>query len=58
MRQDGIINADEWRERENMNPLPDGQGKQYLLMAICFLLRKLPKRRGRIKNEHGIESLP
>lgn len=30
MRQNGIINADEWREFENMNPLPDGVGKVYL----------------------------
>jgi HK97 family phage portal protein len=30
-RQDGIINADEWREIENRNPQPDGQGKQYLV---------------------------
>lgn len=29
-RQNGIINADEWREIENMNPLPDGAGKIYL----------------------------
>lgn len=31
MRQNGVINADEWRERENMNPLPDGQGEKYLV---------------------------
>ncbi|CAK0778943.1 hypothetical protein CCP3SC15_610002 [Gammaproteobacteria bacterium] len=30
-RQNGIINADEWRAIENMNPLPDGQGEIYLL---------------------------
>jgi HK97 family phage portal protein len=30
MRQNGIINADEWREYENMNPLPDGAGQVYL----------------------------
>lgn len=29
-RQNGIINADEWREIENKNPLPDGAGKLYL----------------------------
>lgn len=29
-RQNGIINADEWRELENMNPQPDGKGKIYL----------------------------
>lgn len=31
MRQNGIINADEWRELENMNPLPDGKGTSYLI---------------------------
>jgi hypothetical protein len=31
MRQNGIINADEWRELENMNPLPDGKGEAYLV---------------------------
>lgn len=31
MRQNGVLNADEWRERENMNPLPDEQGKKYLV---------------------------
>lgn len=30
-RQNGIINADEWRAIENMNPQPDGQGKPYLV---------------------------
>jgi len=29
MRQDGIINADEWRAIENMNPQPDGRGAAY-----------------------------
>lgn len=31
MRQDGVINADEWRELENMNPQEKGQGKYYLV---------------------------
>lgn len=31
MRQNGIINADEWRELENMNPQEGGQGKVYLV---------------------------
>jgi HK97 family phage portal protein len=30
-RQDGIISADEWRELENMNPLPEGKGKIYYM---------------------------
>jgi HK97 family phage portal protein len=31
MRQNGIINADEWRELEEMNPIEDGSGKVYLV---------------------------
>ncbi len=30
-RQDGIINADEWREKEEMNPQEGGTGKVYLI---------------------------
>lgn len=30
-RQNGIINADEWRELDDMNPQPDGQGQVYLV---------------------------
>lgn len=30
-RQNGWLSADDIRELENMNPLPDGQGKTYLL---------------------------
>jgi HK97 family phage portal protein len=29
-RQNGWLSADDIRELENMNPLPDGQGKVYL----------------------------
>ena len=28
-RQNGVINADEWREVENKNPIPDGEGEEY-----------------------------
>jgi HK97 family phage portal protein len=28
-RQAGVINADDWNEIENRNPLPDGKGKAY-----------------------------
>jgi HK97 family phage portal protein len=31
MRQDGVINADQWRELENMNPQENDQGKYYLI---------------------------
>ncbi|MNY48857.1 Phage portal protein [compost metagenome] len=30
-RQNGIINADEWREMEEMNPIEDGSGEVYLV---------------------------
>jgi HK97 family phage portal protein len=30
-RQNGVINADEWRGLENMNPIEDGSGKVYLV---------------------------
>lgn len=30
-RQNGVINADEWRAIENRNPLPDDAGKEYLM---------------------------
>ncbi|WP_052098095.1 phage portal protein [Paenibacillus stellifer] len=30
-RQNGIINADEWREMEEMNPIEDGSGEAYLV---------------------------
>lgn len=30
-RQSGVINADEWRELENMNPIEDGSGQVYLV---------------------------
>src|SRR5690606_41761873 len=30
-RRNGIINADEWRERTERNPLPGGQGKLYFM---------------------------
>lgn len=29
MRQNGALNADEWREKDNMNPIPGGKGKIY-----------------------------
>lgn len=33
MRLDGVINGDEWRASENMNPIPDGSGKAYWIPA-------------------------
>lgn len=31
MRQDGVINADEWRAKENMNEIPGGLGQHYFI---------------------------
>lgn len=35
-RQNGIINADEWRAIENMNPQDGGQGKHYLVNSAMI----------------------
>jgi HK97 family phage portal protein len=40
-RQNGIINADEWREIENKNPIPDGSGKIYLANQAMMPINKL-----------------
>jgi HK97 family phage portal protein len=40
-RQWGIINGDEWRARENMNPIPDGQGEKYILPSNYTIADKL-----------------
>jgi HK97 family phage portal protein len=37
----GVINADEWRELEDMNPQPDGQGKLYLVQSAQIPVDKL-----------------
>ena len=31
LRQNGVINADEWRRMKNLNPIEDGSGKVYLV---------------------------
>lgn len=41
MRQNGVINADEWRERENLNPLPDDAGKKYIVQLNMQELSKV-----------------
>ena len=35
-RQNGVVNADEWREIENRNPLPNGEGKVYLVNSAMI----------------------
>jgi len=42
-RQNGVVNADEWRGIENMNPIPGGEGKVYLQMANYVPLGTVPQ---------------
>jgi len=46
LRQNGIINADEWRALENMNPQPDDMGKVFLvngnMVPISYAASKEP----------------
>lgn len=56
MRQDGVINADQWRELENMNPQEDGQGKHYLIngnMTSVETAAKQPPRQAPKLQEGG-----
>ena len=41
MREIGVYNGDEIREMENRNPLPDGQGKKYIVPVNMTPLDKL-----------------
>jgi HK97 family phage portal protein len=40
-RDKGIINADEWREWEDWNPQPNGQGQLYLVQSAQVPVEKL-----------------
>lgn len=40
-RQNGIINADDWREIENMNPQEGGQGKKYLVNSAMIAVDQI-----------------
>jgi len=41
MRQDGVINGNEWRAKENMNEMPDGQGSLYFINGNMTPLSKI-----------------
>ena len=43
-RQNGVVNADEWRGIENMNPIPGGMGQVYLQMANYVPLGTVPQK--------------
>lgn len=44
-RRNGVINADDWAELENRNPLPAGQGKAYWMPANMVAVGTAPARR-------------
>jgi HK97 family phage portal protein len=41
-RQNGVINADEWRELENRNPLPDDDGQEFWRPANMAVVGEEP----------------
>ncbi len=41
-RRNGIINADEWRSLENLNPLPDGEGQDFWMPANMLVVGAPP----------------
>lgn len=45
-KQNGVINADEWREIEDRNPIPDGSGKLYLVNAAMVKPGDVPQTSG------------
>lgn len=45
-RQNGIINADEWREIENMNPQEGEQGKKYLVNSAMIAVDQIGLTKG------------
>jgi HK97 family phage portal protein len=57
MRQDGVINADEWRALEEWNPIPDGSGQHYLvngnMISADTAAMQQPKNTGSTGNSGG-----
>src|SRR5690606_6361678 len=50
-RQNGVISADEWRELEEMNPIPDGSGKAYLVNGNMITLQEAMRKGGDVSDE-------
>jgi len=50
MMKNGVINADEWRALENMNPQPDGLGKTYYV-PLNWIPKELSKEQA--ENDRG-----
>ena len=42
MRDSGVLSADEWRERENLNPLPAGKGGDDYIRPLNFSVAGAP----------------
>ena len=53
MRQDGVINADEWRELEEMNPQKGGTGKVYLINGNMVAVETAAKQQPRNTGSEG-----
>jgi HK97 family phage portal protein len=51
MRQDGIINADEWREMDEMNPQEGESGKVYLVNGNMISVETAAKQQPRTNSE-------
>jgi HK97 family phage portal protein len=50
-RRNGVINADEWRDIENMNPLPNGAGQRYIIESNMQFLSESGSAGARAKLE-------
>lgn len=56
-RQNGTINADEWREIENENPLPDGKGKEFWRPANMAVVGEDPTAEEPAAEEEATEDI-
>lgn len=52
-RQNGWLSADDIRELENMNPLPNGQGKIYLVNSASVPIDQVGQQKGGDVGENG-----
>lgn len=57
MRDCGVINADEWRSKENMNPLPDGLGQVYFMPLNMADVSKVASGEAQTEQERNLAAL-
>lgn len=57
-REGGWLNADDIRELEDRNPLPDGQGKPYLVPSNMSLMRELAARADKVEADAAAADEP